>query len=492
VRELSSVKTACIISAFCVAATTASQGQKMATLVTFDGSNGSSPEYGSLIQARNGLLYGTTYNGGQPECPPPYGCGTVFSITKGGKLTTISQFSGGGDLPAAGLLQASDGNFYGTTEFGGSSSNGTVFKLTPEGAEESIFSFSLNTVGGYPLGWLVQDANGDLYGTTSQGGTAGPNIDTGTVFKITSDGTLTTLYSFCSVDPSCSQNGSGPVAGLTLGDDGNLYGTTGSTFFKITPKSALTTIYTFCGDPDSSCAIDGWDPSGGVVQANDGDFYGVATFGGAHGDGTVFKITREGQLTTLHSFDGTDGAMPTGTLIQASDGNFYGTTQFGGANLICDGCTQAAGTVFKITADGKLTTLHNFCTEPNCTDGENPWAGLVQDTDGKFYGTTNQGGDEGCFAYGTGCGTLFRLDVGLDPFVSLARDSGSAHETIGILGQGFKGTKDVKFNGTPARFHIQSDTYLTAEVPEGATSGHVTVKTPGGDLKSSQRFRVQP
>jgi uncharacterized repeat protein (TIGR03803 family) len=193
------------------------------------------------------------------------------------------------------------------------------------------------------------------------------------VFKITPNGTLTTLYSFCSADPNCTENGYGPVAGLALGDDGNLYGTTGSTFFKITPKGTLTTIYTFCGDPNSSCAIDGWDASGGVIQANDGDFYGVATFGGAHGDGTVFKITREGKLTTLHSFDGTDGVMPTGTLIQASDGNFYGTTQFGGANLICEGCTQAAGTVFKITADGKLTTLHNFCTETNCTDGENPW-----------------------------------------------------------------------------------------------------------------------
>lgn len=128
-----------------------------------------------------------------------------------------------------------------------------------------------------------------------------------------------------------------------------------------------------------------------MIQANNGDFYGVATFGGAHGDGTVFRITREGQLTTLHSFNGTDGAMPTGTLTQASDGNFYGTTQFGGINLICDGCTQAAGTVFKMTPDGRLTTLHDFCSEKNCADGENPWAGLLQDTDGDFYGTTWSG-----------------------------------------------------------------------------------------------------
>jgi uncharacterized repeat protein (TIGR03803 family) len=492
VRELNATKIICIVFVFCVAAATASRAQQFTTLVIFDGTNGSSPEYGSLIQARNGLLYGTTYNGGQPECPPPYGCGTIFSLTKGGKLTTLSEFSGGGGLPAAGLLQASDGNFYGTTEFGGSNSNGTVFRMTPEGTETSLYSFDLYHDGGNPLGWLVQDSNGDLYGTTSEGGTAGPSIDTGTVFKITPDGALTTLYSFCSVDPSCTENGYGPVAGLVLGSDGNLYGTTGSTFFKISPTGALTTLYTFCGKPDSSCAIDGWDPSGGVIQANNGDFYGVATFGGAHGDGTVFKITREGKLTTLHSFNGTDGAMPTGTLMQASDGNFYGTTQFGGANVICDGCTQAAGTVFKMTPDGKLTTLHDFCSEKNCADGENPWAGLLQDTDGDFYGTSNQGGEESCFAYGTGCGTLFRLDLGLDPFVSLARDSGSAHEPIGILGQGFKGTRDVKFNGTPALFHAESDTYLTAEVPDRATSGPVTVKTPGGDLKSSQRFRVEP
>jgi uncharacterized repeat protein (TIGR03803 family) len=480
----------CIAFLLCVMAAIALPAQTFTTLVTFEGSNGSSPEYGSLIQGHGGRLFGTTYNGGSPECPPPYGCGIVFSITRDGDLTPLSEFSGGGALPAAGLFQARGGDFYGTTQYGGSNNSGTVFKMTPEGSETALYNFNLNQSGGYPLGALVQDRNGDFYGTTSAGGAAGQNTDTGTVFKISAEGDLTTLYSFCSADPSCDANGYGPIAGLVLGADGNLYGTTGSTFFKITPAGKLTVVYTFCGDPDSSCAIDGWDASGGVIQAADGDFYGVATYGGAYGDGTVFKITPEGRLTTLHSFNGTDGDMPTGTLIQASDGNFYGTTQYGGANLICDGCTQAAGTIFKMTPDGTLTSLYSFCAATNCTDGENPWAGLLQDTDGNFYGTTNQGGDPGCFAYGAGCGTVFRLNVGLGPFVSLARDSGSPSETIGILGQGFKEAKSVRFNGTSADFHVDSDTYLTAVVPFGATTGRVTVKTSDGELKSSQKFRV--
>jgi uncharacterized repeat protein (TIGR03803 family) len=490
VREHSRLRKSCIAFLICVTAAVALPAQTFTTLVTFEGSNGSSPEYGSLIQAQGGRLFGTTYNGGSPECPPPYGCGIVFAMKLDGKLTPLSNFSGGGALPAAGLFQRGDGEFYGTTQYGGSNNSGTVFKMTPEGTETALYSFNLNQSGGYPLGALVRDENGDFYGTTSSGGAAGQNTDTGTVFKITPEGDLTTLSSFCSADPGCDANGYSPIAGLVLATDGDLYGTTGSTFFKITPAGKLTVVYTFCGDPNSSCAIDGWDASGGVVQANDGDFYGVATFGGAYGDGTVFKITPEGKLTTLHSFNGTDGDMPTGTLIQASDGNFYGTTQYGGANPICDGCTQAAGTIFKVTPDGSFTSLYSFCAATNCTDGENPWAGLLQDTDGNFYGTTNQGGDPGCFAYGTGCGTIFRLDLRLDPFVSLARDSGRPSDTIGILGQGFKGTKSVKFNGTPADFQVESDTYLTAVVPYGATSGHVTVKTTGGELKSSQRFRV--
>ncbi|MGA2537532.1 MAG: choice-of-anchor tandem repeat GloVer-containing protein [Terracidiphilus sp.] len=466
--------------------------QKFSTLVTFDASNGSSPEYGSLIQGTDGRLYGTTYDGGRPDCPPPYGCGTVFSLTPDGALRILSEFDGGGDFPAAGLLRAIDGNFYGTTQGGGSDNNGTVFKMTPEGKETTLFSFNVDQSGGYPISGLVQVANGELYGTTSVGGADGPYVDSGTVFKISLDGKLTTLVSFCSGDPSCAQDGYPPSTGLIRGTDGDLYGTTGSTFFKIAPSGTLTTLYKFCGQPDSSCAVDGWDSSAGVIQAADGDFYGVAAFGGAHGHGTVFKITPEGKLTTLHSFNGTDGAMPIGSLIQASDGNLYGTTEYGGVNRTCTGCSLGAGTVFKITPQGELTTLHSFCSEKNCADGETPYAGLFQATDGNFYGTTYQGGNASCFAYGNGCGTVFTLNLGLDPFVSLARGAGKANETIGILGQGFNATTEVKFNGKPASFEVRSDTYLTAVVPYGVTKGAVTVKTTAGELKSNREFRVEP
>jgi uncharacterized repeat protein (TIGR03803 family) len=172
--------------------------------------------------------------------------------------------------------------------------------------------------------------------------------------------------------------------------------------------------------------------------------------------------------------------------VQATDGNFYGTTSGGGAACYSDtGC----GTVFQITPAGKLTTLYSFCTSgyPLCADGISP-DGLAQATNGNFYGTTPQGGAS--TACGDGCGTIFSLATGLGPFVSFVRSSGKVGANVEILGQGFRGTTGVSFNGTAANFVVHSHTYLTATVPQGATTGVVNVTTPDGTRQSNLVFRV--
>jgi uncharacterized repeat protein (TIGR03803 family) len=230
----------------------------------------------------------------------------------------------------------------------------------------------------------------------------------GTVFKMLPGGKLNILYSFCSL-AKCA-DGSHPYAGLIQATDGNFYGTTNrggandpydGTVFRITPAGKLTTIYNFCSLPNCT---DGLSPFAGLIQGTDGDLYGTTQGGGTNNNGTVFKITLGGALTTLYNFcsqpNCADGCSPNAGLVQATDGNFYGTTYWCGANYIY-------GTVFKMTPGGLLTTLHSFCSQSNCPDGANPWAGLVQATDGRLYGTT-YGGD-------FSLGTVFSLDVGLGP-----------------------------------------------------------------------------
>jgi uncharacterized repeat protein (TIGR03803 family) len=249
-----------------------------------------------------------------------------------------------GSIPEAALVQATDGNFYGTTAYGGESGNcetsgcGTIFKITPSGALTTLYSFS-GTDGSIPEAAVLQATDGNFYGTTAGGG-ASSNCGTygcGTVFRITASGTLTTLHSFSGAD------GESPEA-LVQATDGNFYGTTAiggayndGTVFKITPSGTLTTLYSFCQQPN--CA-DGSSPSAGLIQATDGNLYGITGIGGAYNDGTVFKITPSGTLTTLHSFSGADGSYPRAALVQATDGNFYGTAYEGGPN--------SAGTVFRL------------------------------------------------------------------------------------------------------------------------------------------------
>ena len=488
---LSSSKKVFLLCAFCAASAIGSPAQNFGTLVSFNGTNGALPD-SSLVQGIDGNLYGTTYNGGT------YGYGAVFRITAGGALTTLYSFCAqnlpcpGGYGPG-GLVLAFDGNFYGTTAggrtaSGGGPSNGrgTVFKITPGGTLTQLHSFG-GTDGSVPSASLVQPTGGVFYGTTNEGGISAYcsrplGVGCGTVFKITGAGQLTTIHNFCS-QTGCP-DGYGP-GGLVVALDGNLYGTTSDggaygygTVFKITTGSALTTLHSFD-------RTDGAIPNG-LLQASGGNFYGTTSDGGTYGFGTAFKITAAGQLTTLHSFcvqslPCPDGNSPFG-LFQATDGNFYGTTASGGSSSACGdgGC----GTVFRVSQVGTLTTLHNF----GSTDGDFPGAGVVQATNGIFYGTTPYGGTStNC---SRGCGTVFRLGEGLGAFVQTLPTTGPVGKIVTILGNNLAGTTSVTFNGTAATFTVVSSTQIRATVPVGATTGKVKVTTPQGTLTSKVNFRV--
>jgi uncharacterized repeat protein (TIGR03803 family) len=362
--------------------------QTFTTLDSFNGTDGGNAA-AALIQGKDGDLYGTTSTGGA------HFVGSIFKITPSGTLTTVYSFCAqpgcpDGEVPMASLVQATDGNFYGATEF-------TIFRLTPSGTLTVLHSFS-GTDGQFPIAALIQGSDGNLYGTTERGGTnrctlrASYIVGCGTIFKITLSGTLTTL-----VDLTAT-TGWEPSAPLVEGRDGNFYGTMtlggaskDGVVFKMTPAGTLTVLHSFSG-------TDGEKPLGSLVEGADGNFYGTTSFGGASAGfgGTVFKITAGGTLTTLHSFDGSDGSGAAAGLILATDGNFYGTTSTAGmANT---------GTVFRITPSGTMTVLHTF----DGADGELPYAALVQGANGELYGATEYGANSACTE---GCGTVFSLSA---------------------------------------------------------------------------------
>jgi uncharacterized repeat protein (TIGR03803 family) len=347
--------------------------QTLTTLHSFDGSDGAQV-FASLIQAKNGNFYGTTHIGGA------HVRGTVFEITPEGALSTLHSFDDAdGSSPEAALVLGSDGDFYGTTSLGGTHLNGTMFKITPGGNLTTLHSFSRNKDGAQLVAPLIKGKDGDFYGTTSQGG---PH-DGGTVFKITPSGALTTLYAFCAQQSSdVCLDGEYPLGGLVQGANGSFYGTTESggvndagAIFEITTGGKLTVLHSFAG---TGADTDGRQPSAGLVLASNGNFYGTTPAGGANNIGTVFEMTPGGVLTTLHNFDGADGASPTGNLIEGANRNLYGVTTIGGAN--------GTGTIFEVTLNGKLTSLYSFNSHHG--QGDEPLAGLIQGINGDLYGTT--------------------------------------------------------------------------------------------------------
>jgi uncharacterized repeat protein (TIGR03803 family) len=455
-----------LTSLFGAVATVAFAAVSFTTLINFTKATGLQPYYVSLAQGRDGNLYGTTHGGGA------YGKGTVFKMTPNGKtITTIVNFNGtNGATPYSGLILSTDGNFYGTTCCGGTSGLGTIFMVTPSRMLTVLHIFTCTNGscphGFYPYAALVQGRDGNFYGTTHDGGAYG---DYGTVFRTTPSGALTTLHSFDSTD------GASPYAPLIQATDGNFYGTTydGGTYgygtvFRITPSGALTTLHSF----DST---DGGKPYAALLQATDGNFYGTTSVYGIRACGTVFKITPHGLFTTLNSFHYSDGAHPYAPLVQGTDGNFYGTTVAGG--------TLDIGAVFGITPGGVLTLLHSF----DGTDGSSPEGGLVQHTSGPFYGVTKRQGGAG-----TNGGTVFRLGLGLGPFVKTVPTSGKVGSAVTILGSSLMGATQVSFNGTAAQFKIVSSSDIDTTVPVGATTGIVRVVTAHGILSSNVNFQVLP
>jgi uncharacterized repeat protein (TIGR03803 family) len=324
-------------------------------------------------------------------------------------LTTLHNFTGpeGWSPYYAPLVLGRDGNYYGTTLLGGANSGGNIFKMTPSGNVTNLYSFCSQqfcTDGSSPYAGLTLGNDGNFYGTVTLGG-GPPEYDAGVVFKITPSGAYSVLYQFC--QQSGCADGFDPVTPLTLASDGNFYGTTfggGSNnygnIFRISPSGAFTNLYSFNQNS-------GQYPNG-LIQASDGNLYGTTSQAGANGNGTFFRATLSGSVTVLYNFCSQtscfDGANPNAPLLQWTDGNFYGTTDTGG--------TGASGTVFKMTPSGTLTTLHSF----DGSDGSLPQSSLIAGSDGNFYGTTAGGG-------AGARGTIFVLSPG-GAFTSLYSFSG--------------------------------------------------------------------
>ncbi len=399
----------------------------ISTLVSFNNTDGANP-IGGLVYTGlwdENTLYGTTSTGGA------YGYGTIFELTFGIYPTTFTKLASfnntNGANPCGTMFLDGSGNLYGTTSQGGTNGGfGTVFEFTSGGVLTSLFSFS-STNGAYPQGSLVQGKDGNLYGTTSSGG---PNNGCGTVFRITTNGVFTSLASFNNA------SGASPLAPLIQGVDGSLYGTTSvggtnggcGTIFQATTNGGFSSLASFSG-------TNGSNPYGGLVQASDGSLWGTTYGGGTNGGyGTIFQAATNGALTSLVSFNGSNGANPCAGLALGNDGNFYGTTYNGGSN--------GYGTIFQVTSNGVLTSLVSF----NVTNGANPYAGLALGSDGNFYGTTYSGGTDGY-------GTVFKVTTNgiLSSLVSFVTDNGNPYATLlqGTDGFFYGVTLDVFFEEPP-------------------------------------------
>jgi uncharacterized repeat protein (TIGR03803 family) len=340
-----------------------------------------------------------------------------------------------GDAPYAGLVQGADGNLYGTTVAGGrNGSHGVIFRITTDGTLTTLHKFNA-TDGARPYGTLIQGSNGKFYGTTFEGGSGSCQLGCGTVFSITASGKLTVLHNFNGTD------GVEPYAGVVQGANGRFYGTTygggadgEGSVFSMASDGKLKTLVRFG-------FTDGYQPFGDMVQATNGKFYGTTFGGGANGDsGTIFSITGSATLKTVFSFNGRNGNEPSAGLIQATDGNFYGTTYEGGKT--CRGHNNICGTIFEITPGGKLTTLYSFCAggSPRL-DGSGRSGALVEGTDGNFYGTTSYGGQNNvCTTQHPGCGTIFKItpDGTLTTLYNFSGSDGA--NPIGALIQDTNGT----------------------------------------------------
>jgi len=423
--------------------------QTVTTVASFPGDNATEYPGGTPAQGRDGELYGTSFG-------TTYG--SVFKVSTGGSIKQLYALDGTNAInPFSGLTMSSDGSFYGTSSTGtGSANAGVLFRVTPGGIYTVLHEFTENSSSEIPTAPPTLASNNDLYGTAYS-----------SVYSYTPSGTFSTVISFTDVE--------GLTDPLVQASNGNLYGTGNDGgankcggIFEITPAGSLLNTYSF------NCTSQGGDPGGPLIQASDGNFYGLTPGDGKYDFGTVFRMNQKGIVTPIYSFQGapSDGVGCALGLVQGTDGYLYGVTQQGGTN--------GNGIIFQISTAGAYTVLYNF---PQ--DTALPF-GLLQHTDGKFYGFDAIAGT-------SGYGTVFSLDMGLGPFVTFVRHFGGVGQTVQILGQGLTGATSVTFNGvTATSFSVVKDTFMTAVVPSGATTGPVVVTTRSGALTSNVSFRVIP
>ncbi len=432
------------------------QAQTYTDLHDFNGTDGCCAGAPSMLaQGEDGNIYGATTSGGV------HFAGNIFKMTTSGTVTSIHDFdSTHGLYPQGGLSMGTDGNFYGATYQGGKG-YGTVFKITPGGTFTELYDFTNTTDGAYPKTPPVQAQDGNLYGATNNGTIA-------VIYKITTSGTFTVMVTLAAQSYSP----------LLLASDGNLYGTTlyggtynGGTVFQFSPTTkVLKTLFSFKTE---------YSPWGPLMQGVDGALYGTTSAGGTGSGGALYKITTGGVYTVLTNFTSgstTNGATPYSGVVQGSDKFLYGVTSSGGANKL--------GALFKISTAGKgFTILHSFDT----TTGDTPLSTPLLHTNGTIYGITSHGGVH------VPDGVAYSMNVGLKSFVApVVLHSAKVNASVGVLGQGFNNATGILFGTGAGTFTLVSDTFITAKLVAGATTGLITVQEPTGNLTSAQNFKVGP
>lgn len=409
-----------------------------------------SPAYPWLMaEGRDNNLYGVTATGGM------YSKGSIFKIGASGGFHVIHNFDGThGSTPIGGLTLGLDGNLYGMAELGGANGDGNIFRITPAGAFTVLYDFKGGPDGEFPVSPLIVGADGNFYGTSYPGA----------AFRMTPAGVLTVIASI----PASSF---GP---LLQAKDGSFYGVS-----QLGGKNSAGTVYRIAGK--TSTIVHSFDgpsgsyPIGGLVEGADGNFYGTTTAGGSTNAGVIYRITPSGGYSVMVDWDGKhtqNGYQAFAGLIAGADGNLYGATIWGGA--------FGDGVIFSMAIDGTYSVLYNF----GAPQGDGAYATPIQHTNGELFGITNRGG-------AAGDGVVYSFEDGLEPFIKLITNAGLVGGTVGILGSGFSQTTGVTFNGTPASFHVVSDTYMNATIPSGET-GFVTVNRASGNLTSGRIFRVTP
>ena len=431
--------------------------QTVADVVSFNGSNNLAYPGTAPVQGHNGKFYATS----------PTILGSVFDFTANGTTNVVYSFTGSAGAYPFGVILGTDGNFYGVASGGGSLNYGVLFKVTPNGTYTALHNFTAGTDGMEPAGTPIEGRDGNLYGVTNGG-----CCHAATVYKYTRSGAFSTIYTY---DNAHGTN----ATAIMQGSDGNLYalasfagGYGNGTIVQVSTSGKLLSYYSFPGG-----SAGGALPVG-MMQASDGNYYGTTFQGGvieSGGIGTIFRYTPQSGATVIYTYEPNTvagGGYPSSGLTQGTDGWLYGLTLAGG--------TDGYGTIFRISTSGTYQQLYSFTS----TVGEKPTNNLLQATTGLFYGSAQNGGPYGY-------GAMFSLNMGLGQFVSFVQPTGKVGKQAQILGQGLTGTSRVTFNGKAATsFSVVNDTYMTAVVPSGATTGKVVVTTPGGALTSNVKFVI--